>query len=130
MTEIFCNYYTHQGRFNLCSDEEQIQVVLQLKVGDQRKTISETWALDDDPEVSGLPPSEVLDAIQERLNKYWLNTRREESQKTIDWMRGYLVPMDHAWAKAQIELRQNQIAALEHYVLTDEELEDCLLPQD
>lgn len=121
---VHCSYYSHQGRYNLMSDEDQVQIVLDLRVGDVRKTISERWDVDRAPDVGGLPPSEVLTLIEDHLKAYLFCTGREQKQETIDWMRQFPATMDHAWAKAQIEQLNRTIKDLEKYVLDEEDLHE------
>lgn len=109
--------WSSQGRYNLCSNEEQVCINLRVIGG---KAISQTWDLDDAPEIEGLLPSEVLELISERLESYWLATSRERDREVIAWFREHSAQVDSAWAKSKIKHLKEKIDELKAVVLEEE----------
>ncbi|MBJ9709848.1 hypothetical protein [Burkholderia gladioli] len=101
------------GRYNFASTEKEWCVQVLLPDG---KWISEHWPENDEPCIEGEPPSEVLRMIVERLNSYWICTRREENLARIDAVRPMFGAMDDAWARQQIESHQRQIELLKNHL--------------
>lgn len=107
-------YYTKtKGRYNICSNE--IQWCVHLVAGDIR--VSETWDEDDEPYIDNEMPSEVAERMRERLESYWIATRREENLKKYDAIRENAEQIDSEWAKGKIESLQKEIARLQRYVM-------------
>lgn len=111
---LSASYYKTKGRFNWASNSEDWQVVLRLSNG---KVVSETWPLDEEPDVDGLPPSEVVEIIAQRVESYWLSTDREKQRGTISWIRQHAELIDSGWARNRIESLRKQIDGLSRYVL-------------
>lgn len=108
-----------KGQYDLCSNNEQWRVAITgLPDKAPAKYLSDTWNIDDEPYVKGLPPSEVVELISERVESYLLSTKRKESREVIQWIRDNSKELDALWAKSEIELKRKAIARLE------EEIED------
>lgn len=73
------SHHTFTGRLNLFSNERSQQVVLRTPAGN----ISELWSEGDAPYAPDQLPSEVLDAIEARLNEYLFASSKPEKLKTI-----------------------------------------------
>jgi hypothetical protein len=111
---LSASYYKTKGRFNWASNEQEWQVVLRASNG---MGISELWPLDEEPEIDGLPPSEVVEIIAKRLESYWINTEREAKRKKVEWFRQHAELIDSGWARNRIEGLRKQIDDLSRYVL-------------
>lgn len=125
---LSASYYKTKGRFNWAGSEDEWQVVLRASNG---TTISELWDLGDEPDVDGLPPSEVVEIIAKRLEGYWINTDREAKRKKIGWLRQHAELIDSGWARNRIESLRKQIDDLSRYVLdadTEAELVAGMVP--
>lgn len=89
-------HYSSTGRFNLCSNEKQFQVVLRTPYG----TVSELW--NEDPGYDDeMEPDEVLDLIEARAKSYWISTSRGETLAKITTIREHLAEVTASWAAAQ-----------------------------
>jgi hypothetical protein len=106
----------HKGRYDLCSTEEKWCVSVRLPPGAPKEAISQTWDLEDEPDIDGLPPSDVVELISERLESFLVNTRREEDRKVIEWVRENAEPLDALWAGSEIERLKRQIEAEEREI--------------
>ena len=99
----------NHGRYNWLSNDEQWLVVIMLPGGRQ---LSETFPDDEEPEISGLPPSEVVELLADRAKRYLLDTEREKKKEIVAWCREHADEIDSEWAKGQIALKQKRIEAL------------------
>lgn len=104
------------GRYNLCSNEKQWCVQVLMPDG---KWLSETWDESDEPHVDGLPPSEVIDLIVDRINSYWISGRRKEQLEMVEKHRESFDKMDDAWARSQIASLERRIESLKSYVMEE-----------
>lgn len=105
------------GRYNFANTAEK-QWCVQMRMPDG-KGLSETWPEDEEPDIDGVPPSQVLDMIEERLKSYWISTRREETLARIAAYREQAEQLDDAWARRQIEAHDRRIADLKPYLITE-----------
>jgi hypothetical protein len=97
------------GSYDLCHPKEkQYYVVICWPEGG--KIIDESWPEEDEPEIRDLPPSEVIELIAERLESYWISTRREENREIIAWCREYAEYLDTLWAQEQIDMLSKKIS--------------------
>lgn len=101
------------GRYNLASNDKQWCVRMRMPDG---KGISEVWPEDEEPDIEGLPPSQVLDLIEERLKAYWFHSSREETLARIAVYREQSEQLDDAWARSLIASLERQIKSLEVYL--------------
>lgn len=114
-----------RGRFNLASNEYQYQIVLRGLPKDAPKQIlSETFNEDEEPDISDIPPSEVVEIISERLESYLYSTSRDEKRKVIKWCRENSELIDSIWAKDEIERKKASIKRIEDKI---KDLETYLL---
>ncbi|MEN5063595.1 hypothetical protein [Achromobacter aegrifaciens] len=102
------------GRYNFANTAEK-QWCVQMIMPDG-KGLSETWPEDEEPDIDGVPPSQVLDLIEERLKSYWISTRREETLARIAAYREQSEQLDDAWARRLIASLERQIRDLEGYL--------------
>lgn len=93
----------HKGRYNYLSNEDSWCVSIDLPADAPRQSISQCWDLDEEPDIDSLPPSEVIELISERLERYLLSTKREEYRKVIQWVRDNAERVDAFWAAEEIE---------------------------
>ena len=112
MTNVYHGKTT--GSFNLCAPQEkQDQVYLCTPTGN----FSELFPLDDHEYHPSMLPSEVLDMIEERLDKYWLSSRRDEDKKRIAACRERIDEFDVAWLKNRILKKQDELRELEKHMM-------------
>jgi hypothetical protein len=109
---LSASYYKEKGRFNLLSNDQQWHVVLRASNG---KVLSQTF--DDEPEIDGLPPSEVVEVLSTRIESFLFSSEREKQRTVIAWFREHADLIDSGWARNRIESLHNQIDDLSRYVL-------------
>jgi hypothetical protein len=102
------------GRYNFANTAEK-QWCVQMIMPDG-KGLSETWPEEEEPDIDGVPPSQVLDLIEERLKSYWISTRREETLARIAAYREKSEELDDAWARRLIASLERKIRELEIYL--------------
>ncbi|MGE8691495.1 MAG: hypothetical protein ACN6PJ_30410 [Achromobacter sp.] len=105
------------GRYNFANTAEK-QWCVQMRMPDG-KGLSETWPEDEEPDIDGVPPSQVLDLIEERLKSYWISTRRDETLARIAAYREQSEQLDDAWARLHIAAYERKIRSLENYLITE-----------
>lgn len=105
------------GKYDFCSNDKQWCVSVKAPDG---KWISETWDEDNEPDIEGLAPSEVIDLIEERLKSYWICTSREEKLARIAGFREVAEQQDHNWAQEQISFHQREIDNLSRYLAKED----------
>jgi len=88
-------------------------VSLRLPADAPQREISQTWDLDDEPDVDDLPPSEVIEIISQRLEHYLFSTGREEDRKVIAWVRANAARLDAEWAASEAEQIPRRIVRLQ-----------------
>lgn len=109
--------YKTKGRYDLCSTEQEWQIVVRASNG---TTISEIFPGDEEPEIDGLPPSDVVEVIAARLGSYLFKSGRDAEIVKIEWFRQNSEQIDSGWARKQIEDLRSRIDELSRYVLTEE----------
>lgn len=109
--------YKHKGRFNIMSNEQQWQVVLRASTG---TIVSEIFDDGAEPDIDGLPPSEVLELISAKLESYWISTDREKTREKINWFRENAEAIDAGWARREIAGHHETIERLKRYLPADE----------
>lgn len=102
------------GRYNFANTAEK-QWCVQMRMPDG-KGLSETWPEDEEPDIDGVPPSQVLDLIEERLKSYWISTGRDETLARIAVYREQSEQLDDAWARLHIVAYERKIKALKGYL--------------
>ncbi|CAB3905672.1 hypothetical protein LMG2828_04735 [Achromobacter piechaudii] len=107
------------GRYNFANTAEK-QWCVQMHMPD-KTMLSEKWDEDDEPDIEGVPPSQVLDMIEERLKSYWICTRREETLARIAAYREQADQLDDAWARRQIASYERMVDSLKSYLITESE---------
>ena len=109
------------GTYNLAGPgKKQWLVELRVKgLRDLPVVLSATWEEDDEPDIDGLSPSEVMDLLAQRFESYLIDTSREKKRAVLSMMRDNAEEIDKAWAASRVEsLRveaerlNNQIASL------------------
>lgn len=91
-------FYKTFGRYNLCSTAKDYCVTLRSPYG----TISQTWPADDEPDIGGCLPSDVLDLIEARLKTYLYSSHREKDAATIAAIREHANELDVAYVQSRI----------------------------
>lgn len=97
------------GRYYLGENEKQWHVKMKLPNG---QWLSELWPEDEEPEIEGLPPSDVVERISEQLEKYLFKSNREETRKLIEWCRENAEELDRLWAETEIKRIRNELTKL------------------
>jgi hypothetical protein len=104
------------GCFNLCnSSQRQFLVEVRGLPKESGATmLSETWDEDDAPGLDGSEPlSQVIEIMAERLESYWISTRRDAARKVIAWCREHAEELDRHWACTLMEQYRSQAEKLE-----------------
>ena len=109
------------GVYNLAGPGKK-QWLVELRVNGLRDlpaVLSATWEEDDEPDIDGLSPSEVMDLLERRFESYIIDTNREKKRASLAWMRENAEGIDRAWAASRVksfrveaERLNNQIASL------------------
>lgn len=102
------------GRYNFANTAEK-QWCVDMRMPDG-KGLSEKWPEDEEPDIDGVPPSQVLDMIEERLKSYWIATGRDEKLARIAAYREQSEQLDDAWARRQIASYERRIRELENHL--------------
>ncbi len=107
--KIFADYFMNFGQYNLCSSEKEYCLILRTSGGN----FSETFTKDEQPDVSDMFPSEVLDLIEARLKSYWISTSRDEAlARMAEWRKSANL-FDMAWLDAKIERLSQSMGKLQ-----------------
>lgn len=104
-SKAFVHISKNLGRYDLASYDKDWNLSLRTSYGN----ISAMFDEEDEPEIEGAMPSEVLDMIEERIESYWISTSREKDRKKIKEIREHLNELDLIWAKEQLSLYQRQV---------------------
>lgn len=107
-TKPFAHISKDLGRYNWASTEKDWQVALRTHVG----VISQKWPENEEPNIDGLLPTEVLDLIEERLDSYWISTGRERDKAVIATVRESGKEIDAAWLRSKIESHERKLKEL------------------
>jgi len=106
--------YEYTGNYNLLNpSEKSVQIgVRNLPEGCPNKFICETWEPGEEPDIEGLSPSEVIEAINERTQSYWVNTSKTNHQAIANWAKENAKLIDSEWAKGEQERLDKKIQKL------------------
>jgi hypothetical protein len=107
---MHARYYKNLGRYDLCSNDKSWCVQLITSYGN----FSETFPEDEEPHIEGLLPSEILDLIEERLDSYWICTKRDEIKKRIADARKHFAELDICWIQNRISYFEEKIKRLQN----------------
>ena len=102
------------GVYNLAGPgKKQWLVELRVKgLRDLPVALSATWEEDDEPDIDGLSPSEVMDLLERRFESYIIDTNREKKRATLAWMRENAEEIDKAWAASRVESFRKEVESL------------------
>jgi hypothetical protein len=102
------------GRYNLCSYEKQWMVEISgLPEECPARRISEHWNEEDEPEIDGLPPSEVVELMEDQMGSYLFYSARAPKMEVIQWIKAHRDAIDAAWAKREIKNLERRITRLQ-----------------
>ena len=73
---------------------------------------SQGWPEDDEPDVDGLPPSEVVDLLEGREARLLLNSSRERDRAFFASVRERAESIDAAWAAQEAERMEREAQRL------------------
>ena len=104
-------FYKNFGRYNFAGTEKSYCVTMHTPYGN----ISTTWPADEEPEISGCLPSDVLDLIETRLKSFLYSSHRDKDAATIAAIREHANELDVLYVK-------NRIAAARKAIERDERL--------
>mgnify|MGYP003595960305 CR=1 FL=1 len=102
------------GVYNLAGPgKKQWLVELRVKgLRDLPVALSATWEEDDEPDIDGLSPSEVMDLLERRFESYLIDTSREKRRASLAWMRENAEEIDKAWAASRVESFRKEVESL------------------
>ncbi|MGB1015477.1 MAG: hypothetical protein ACPG4T_15175 [Nannocystaceae bacterium] len=98
------------GQYDFCSNEKKWLVTMHFPEGSQHKRLSQHW--ENEPDIDGQWPSDVIEMIAEELEKAWIDTSRRDKRAVIAWARSQVDILDKVWAEREIENITNTIAGL------------------
>ena len=75
-------------------------------------SLAATWEEDDEPDIDGLSPSEVMDLLERRFESYIIDTNREKRRASLAWMRENAEEIDKAWAASRVESFREEVESL------------------
>jgi hypothetical protein len=94
--------YNELGCYNLFDlNEKSWQLVIHTWYEGGRTTITETFP-EEDGEPDWMYPTEALDLIAERLESYWISTRRDAAREKIALLREALPEIEQVFAHQKI----------------------------
>ena len=102
------------GTYNLANPGQKLWSV-DLRVMGLRDCpvgISATWEEDDEPDIDGLSPSEVMDLLAQRFESYLIDTSRDKKRAVLSLMRENAQEIDEAWAASRVEAIQKETERL------------------
>ena len=102
------------GTYNL-ANHGQKQWSVELRVmglQDSPLVLWATWEEDDEPDIDGLSPSEVMDLLERRFESYLIDTSREKRRASLAWMRENAEEIDKAWAASRVESFREEVESL------------------
>jgi hypothetical protein len=89
------------GNFNWCDrTDKDWQVSIILPNGE---IISMLWAEENEPDIDGMPPSEVVELMKKRSDELWIYTGRDELNRKAAWVAEHAAEIDRDWALSQID---------------------------
>ena len=106
--------YKNLGAYNWADrSQKQWQLVVRL---DDGSSISELFPEDEEPEIDGLPPSEVVELISVRNESYFFRSSREEQRAKIAFVRENAEAIDTSWAAKRIACLRKNIESMQREV--------------
>ncbi len=90
------------GRYDFCSTDKHCSVNLSLPDGAPQRNLSQMWAVDDEPDVSGMLPSEVVEILSERMESLLFSSSRAADRETVAWCRAHAEELNAEWANDEI----------------------------
>ena len=102
------------GAYNLANPGQKRWSVELRVMGlqDSPLVLSATWEEDDEPDIDGLSPSEVMDLLERRFGSYIIDTNREKKRAALAWMRENAEEIDKAWAAPRVESFRKEVESL------------------
>ena len=105
------------GRYDLCSGKKDWCVqILNLPENCPHRSINTSWQEDNEPEIEGLMPSEVIEIMSERIESFLYSSSREKDRETINWVRENSECLDSEWAKEMIDAKLRHIERLKQEI--------------
>jgi len=118
-------FYKTSGSYDFAHPSEKQWAVF-FQDGDVR--LSERWPIDEEPDIDGCLPSDVLDLIEARVKSYWINTRRDEDLLKIAKLRERKLQMDIEFLSERISKKEASLAQLRkqrQYLLDEQAETEC-----
>ena len=106
------------GVYNLANPGKK-QWLVELRVNGLRDlpvALSATWEEDDEPDIDGLAPSEIMDLLEQRFESYLIDTSREKKRAALALMRESAEEIDKAWAASRVESLRREVERLNHEI--------------
>ena len=95
------------------------QWLVELRVNGLRDlpaVLSATWEEDDEPDIDGLAPSEIMDLLEQRFESYLVDTSREKKRAALALMRESAEEIDNAWAASRVESLREEVERLNYKI--------------
>ena len=100
------------ANYNILSSDKDWLVSIRLPEDAPLKALSAFWPEDDEPEIEGCCPSEIVGLIEERM-RYVVSTDRDEKKAAIAWCRENPERLDKEWAAGRVAELNQKIARLQ-----------------
>ena len=106
------------GVYNLAGPgKKQWLVELRVKgLRDLPVVLSATWEEDDEPDIDGLAPSEIMDLLEQRFGSYLVDPNREKKRAVLALMRESAEEIDNAWAASRVESLREEVERLNYEI--------------
>lgn len=112
-------FYACKGRYYLGRSESQWRVVLDTPFG------KVSYIFEEEPNINGMLPRQVLDLIEMESKKAWIDTGREERNKKIAALREYEDVIDKMYLIELLKRAKSEVVSLNTQLA---ELKDCVIP--
>ena len=106
------------GVYNLAGPGKR-QWLVELRVKGLRDlpvVLSATWEEDDEPDIDGFTPSEIMDLLEQRFRSYLVDPNREKKRAVLALMRESAEEIDKAWAASRVGSIRREVERLNHEI--------------
>jgi hypothetical protein len=98
------------GSFNWANTREKSWLV-SIRVNDMH-SVNAHFPEDEEPDIDGLAPLDVLDLIEMRNGKYLYRGSAKQEAETIKYIRDNAADIEREWAEAEIKELQKESARI------------------
>lgn len=103
MSKVY--FAKHLGRYDFANNVKDWNLSLYTPYGN----VSDMWPEDEEPEIDGLMPSEVLALIEARIKHWIFKSNRSEKLATVEFMRAHANEIDMIYAAHMLERAEKEV---------------------